>query len=63
MDPKAPGWEGADWFDLGPVSAKWRTVVITALKFVVPQNPGDFMTRSDCVRIMAFYEIQIWVEN
>jgi len=63
MDPKAIGWEGADWFDLGPASAKWRTVVITAMKFQVPQNVGNFMTRSHCVRIMAFYEVQDWVEN
>ena len=31
MDPKAIGWEGADWFDLGPVSAKWWNVVNTVM--------------------------------
>jgi len=36
MDPKALGWEGADWFVLGPLSVKCRTVVNTAMKFQVP---------------------------
>lgn len=36
VDPKAIEWEGADWFDLGPVGAKWRTVVKTAIKFHIP---------------------------
>jgi len=35
MDPKTTGWEGADWFGLGPLSAKWRTVEKTALKIQV----------------------------
>jgi len=32
VDPKAITWEGADWFDVNPVSAKWPNVVNTALK-------------------------------
>jgi len=36
MDPKALGWEGVDWFVLGPLSVKRRTVVNTAMKFQVP---------------------------
>jgi hypothetical protein len=63
MDPKARAWECADWFDLGPITAKWRTLVNKAMKFQVPQNVGNFMTRSHFVRIMAFHEIQNWGEN
>jgi hypothetical protein len=36
MDPKAIQWEGADWFDIGPISAKWRNVFNTAMKIHVP---------------------------
>jgi hypothetical protein len=48
MDPKAPGWEGADWFDLGSVSAKRRTVVNMALKFLVPNIWGISLDRIVC---------------
>ena len=44
------GWvgeNGVDWFDLAQDTDKWRVLLITVTKTVVPQNARNFLTRRE----------------
>ena len=43
------GLEGVNWLDEAQDGDKWRAVVQTVMNHWVPQNAGNFLTRSGTV--------------
>jgi hypothetical protein len=47
MDIQEVKWEGMDWIDVAQDRDRWRALVNAVVIFWVPQNAGNFLTRSE----------------